>query len=67
MTSKEFVQEKFPKAYADKQYLREWGGKTIYFLIWSCRDRDTKRRLGEGTTESKAWVNAKEEIIHYEL
>ncbi len=67
MTSKEFVKEKFPNAYSDKQYLREWGGKTSYFLIWSSRDRDTKIRLGEGYTESKAWVNAKEEIIHYGL
>jgi hypothetical protein len=67
MTSKEFVKEKFPKAYADKQYDREWGGKTFYFLIWSCRDRETKIRLGEGDTESKAWVNAKQDVIYFEL
>jgi hypothetical protein len=62
MTSEEKVKEKYPKAIAEKYTSKMWGSGETYYLIWSCRNRDEKIRLGEGETKSKAWVNAKNEL-----
>jgi hypothetical protein len=62
MTSEEKVKEKYPKAYAEKYQSKMWGGGEVYYLIWSSRLREEKIRLGEGKTESSAWVNAKNEL-----
>lgn len=62
MTSEEKVKQKYPKAIAERYQSKLWGGLEEYFLIWSCRNKETKIRLGEGKTKSSAWVDAKNNL-----
>lgn len=55
MTSKDKVKELFPNAYSERYQTNNGFRKEYYWLIWSSRLREEKRRLGEGDTEAKAW------------
>jgi hypothetical protein len=64
MTSKEFVQERFPKAKAEKVVNgRIKGMQEIYWII---RDGRNTMPMTSGKTESNAWVNAKARILEDE-
>lgn len=64
MTAKQFVQEKIPKSFSEKQVSgRIKGMQTIYYLI---RELKNTMYIAEGETESKAWTNAKNYIIEKE-
>jgi len=58
MTSKNKVKEIYPRAYAEKHQTRNSMVKEYYYLIWTSRLIEEKVRLGEGTTEAKAWKDA---------
>jgi len=58
MTSKDKIIEVYPKAYAEKYTERNPLNKELYYLIWTSRKTEEKARLGEGTTEAKAWKDA---------
>lgn len=66
MKAKDFVLEKYPKAYSEKFRTGSNLHKSIkgtYFLIWASSGVPPKKRLGKGDTESKAWKDAKENIL----
>lgn len=64
MTAKEFVQERFPKARAEKVVCgRIKGLQDIYWLI---RDGRNTMYMASGKSESNAWVNAKASILEYD-
>lgn len=58
MTSKDKIKEIYPRAYAEKHQTNSQLKKEYYYLIWTSRLREEKVRLGEGTTEAKAWKDA---------
>lgn len=62
MKAKDFVLQKYPKARAEKHVEggRVKGIKKSYWLI---RPELYKMYIGSGDTESKAWIDAKENII----
>lgn len=62
MTAKEFVLSKIPNAKAEKQKTTGFRAK-IYWLIRIGRDT---MWFSEGTTEAKAWKEAKERILEQE-
>lgn len=62
MTSKDKVKEIYPRAYTEKHQTKNPLRKEYYYLIWSSRLREEKVRLGEGSTEAKAWKDALEWI-----
>lgn len=53
MKAKDFVKSKFPKAKAERHWTNR---REVYFLI---RDGRNTMYMAEGSTESKAWANAK--------
>jgi hypothetical protein len=60
MTAKEFVQERFPNARAERQVSgRIKGFQQVYWLIRNGRDT---MYMASGKSESNAWVNAKASI-----
>lgn len=61
MTAKEFVQERYPTARAERQVSgRVKGFKSVYWLI---RERGQTMYIASGNSESNAWVNAKKTIL----
>lgn len=58
MTNKEKVIKLFPKACSERHQTRNPFNKEYYWLIWSSKVREEKIRLGEGSTEAKAWKDA---------
>jgi len=64
MTSREFVESKYPKAKCTKHTSGIKGfNQKVWFLI---TDGEKGERLSEGTSESNAWKNAKLDIIENE-
>lgn len=61
MTSKEFVKTKYPKAKAEKH--KSGMIKGLQETYWLIRDGNSYMYMASGSTESKAWVKAKERII----
>jgi len=61
MTSEEFVKKKYPRAVVESYKQNGPLGKR-YYLCWSKSFNGI--RLSEGDTKSKAWVNAKKNIIN---
>jgi len=61
MKAEEFVKQKYPRAFSERFSTRGPFG-IVYYLIWKDPSRE-KRRLGEGDTASKAWVDAKLNIL----
>lgn len=60
MTAKEFVKERMPRAYAERQVRgRIKGMQEVYWLV---RERGQTMYIASGKTESNAWVNAKKAI-----
>ena len=57
MTAKDFVKQTYPKAQAERQVT---GRAEVYWLI---RDGRATMYMATGSTESKAWVEAKKWII----
>jgi hypothetical protein len=62
MTAKEFVKEKFPNARVEKQVKGRVAGEPY----WLIRDGRATMYMAIGTSESNAWVNAKNKIIERE-
>lgn len=60
MTAKNFVQNKFPKAAAERQVQ---GDNTVYWLI---RDGRAYFYMAQGKTQAEAWKNAKKKIQEQE-
>jgi len=58
MAAKDKIKEVYALAYAEKYTKRNPLAKEHYYLIWSSRLREERRRLGEGATEAKAWKDA---------
>lgn len=56
MTSKDFVKSHYHKAKSERH---KTNGGEVYYLI---RDGRNTMYMAEGSTESKAWMNAKESI-----
>ena len=64
MTSEEFVKTKFPNARVEGYTSGMIKGmQKRYYLIWSDYQSRQPNRLGEGDTKSKAWVNAKTNLL----
>jgi hypothetical protein len=59
MTAKEFVKEKFPNARVEKHVK----GRIVGEPYWLIRDGRATMYMAIGTSESNAWVNAKNKII----
>jgi len=62
MTSKDFVQQIYPDARAEKQ--RQGAGvvSRLQKTYWLIRRRGHTMYIASGNTESNAWVNAKKKI-----
>lgn len=58
MKAKDKIKEVYPKAYAEKYKKKNPLVKEHYYLIWTSRLFDERRRIGEGATEAKAWKDA---------
>lgn len=58
MATKNRIKEVFPRAYAEKYTKRNPLNKENYYLIWTSRLQDERKRIGEGATEAKAWKDA---------
>lgn len=57
MTAKEFVLQKYPRAFCTKYSINLWA-------IWENESSGENKEIGIGTSESNAWVNAKKNIIN---
>jgi len=57
--NEELVSAKYPGARSEKYKTN--GGETYYLIV--CGVGATKKRLGDGTTLSKAWKDAKDNYI----
>ena len=58
MTAKEYVKSVHPNARAERHKTN--GGKTY----WLIRNGNAFCPMGEGATESKAWVNIKTKLVN---
>lgn len=58
MKAKEFVKTHYPTAASERQTTN--GGRHY----WLIRERGKYMYMAEGETESKAWINAKNKIMH---
>jgi hypothetical protein len=63
MSAKEFVQNKMPKAKAE----RHVEGKIVGKPYWLIRDGKNTMYLASGKTQAEAWTNAKNRIIENNL
>ena len=64
MKAKDFVLQKYPTARSERVVSgRVKGFKKVYYLI---RERGEQMYLAQGTSESNAWVNAKNDILEEE-
>lgn len=57
MAVKDKIKEVYPRAYAEK-YTKNSVFKEHYYLIWTSRLQEERKRIGEGATEAKAWKDA---------
>ena len=64
MTAKEFVQNKIPHTYAERQISGMIKG--LQETYWLIRQRGKTMYIASGKTESNAWVNAKKVLMRRE-
>lgn len=62
-TSKDFVKEKYPTAYAQKH--QKYNQFMTIQYYWLIRKLGDTYYLGEGKTEAQAWQDAKEKITNF--